>query len=122
MQTYVVLIDHNAARCNARRDSLIAAGVEVISAVEEEQAAEVLKSNRVDVVCIDSQFVTNCGSGIGAIIEGLKPAVSVVMLGDEAQIPGNFEKYVDIIIDRADFDLTGPWLMQELNRAQLTFF
>ena len=66
MQTYVLLIDHNAARCNERRNGLATAGVEVISAVEEAEAAEALKSNRVDVVCIDTQFVTNCESGIGA--------------------------------------------------------
>ncbi len=122
MQPYILLIDHNSARCNERRDGLVAAGVEVISAVEEEQAAEVLKSNRVHVICIDSQFVSKCGSGIGVAIERLKPAVSVVMLGDEAQIPGHFEKYVDVIIGRADFDLTGPWLIHELNHAQHTFF
>jgi len=87
METCVLLIENNAPRYNERRDGLVAAGVAVISAVEVARAAEALKSNRVDVVCINSRFVTNCESGIGAIIEGLKPAVSVVMVGDEAKFP-----------------------------------
>jgi DNA-binding NtrC family response regulator len=122
METQVLLVDDNAARCNERLDDLVAAGVEAISAFEEYQAAEALKWNRVDVVCIDSQFVMNGGSGIGVLIEGLKPIVPVVLIVDEGQIPRHFQKYVDIVIDRADFDITGTRLLQQLNRGQVTFF
>ena len=122
METQVLLVDHNAARCNERRDDLAAAGVEAISAFEEEQAAEVLKCNRVDVVCIDSQFVMNDGSEMGALIEGLKPNVPVVLIVHEGQIPHNFQKYVDIVIDRTDFDITGTRLLQQLNSGRVTFF
>jgi DNA-binding NtrC family response regulator len=122
METQVLLVDHNAARCNERRDDLVAAGVEAISAFEEYQAAEALKCNRVDVVCIDSQFVINGGSRIGPLIEGLKPVVPVVLIVDEGHIPHHFQEYVDIVIDRADFDITGTRLLQQLHRGQVTFF
>lgn len=55
-------------------------------------------------------------------MEGLDPAVPVVLVVDDAQIPSHFERYVDIVIERADFDITGTWLMQQLNRARVTFF
>jgi len=122
MGTHVLLVDHKAARSNERQDDLVAAGVEVISAFEEHQAANALKSHRVDVVCMDSQFVMNFGSGLGALIEGLNPTAPVVLVVDDTHIPGHFQKYVDIVIDRADFDVTGPRMMQQLNRGQVTFF
>ena len=118
----VLLVDHNAARCNERRHELMAAGVGVIGASKECQAMEALKCNRVDVVCIDAQFVMNSGCGIGALIEDLKPAVPVVLIVDEGQIPRHFQKYVDIVIDRADFEITGTRLLQHLNCGQVTFF
>ncbi len=122
MGTNVLLVDDNAARSDERRDDLVAAGVEVISAFEEHQAANALKSHPVDVVCIDSQFVMNCGWGVGALIDGLNPTVPVVLVVDDSHLPSHFEKYVDIMIDRAEFDLTGPRLMQQLNRGQIPFF
>ena len=118
----VLLIDHNAERCNERRNDLAAAGVEAISAFEEHQAASLRKSHRVYAVCIDSQVAMNWGAWVAGLIEGLKPIAPVVLIVDEGPIPRHFEKYVDIVIDRADFDITGPHLMQQLNWGQATFF
>lgn len=64
----------------------------------------------------------HAGSGIGALIEGLKPIVPVVLIVDEGQIPRHFQKYVDIVIDRADFEIAGTRLLQQLNSGQVTFF
>ena len=68
MEAQVLRVDHNAARCNERRHELARAGVAVISASKECQAAEALNCNRLDVICIDSQFVMSFGSGIGALV------------------------------------------------------
>ena len=114
MGTQVLLVDNDAARSNRRRNDLAAAGVEVITAFEEQQAAEAMKSDRVDVICIDSQFVTNRGPGIGALIERRLSTTPVVLIVDEAQIPGQLQKHVDIIVDREDFPRMGKRLMQQL--------
>ncbi len=122
MGTQVLLVDNDAARSNRRRNDLADAGVEVISAFEEQQAAEAMKSDRVDVICIDSQFVTNCGSGIGALIELRMPTTPVVLIVDGPRIPSQLQKHIDIIVDREDFPKVGKRLMQQLSRGQVPFF
>jgi DNA-binding NtrC family response regulator len=122
MKTHVLLVDDNASRSAERRHYLVGAGVEVINACEVRQAIEVMQSHRVDVVCIDAQFVVNRGSEIGALVKCLKPFVPVVLIADDDRIPDHFEEHVDIVIDRADFDVTGRRLVQELNRGHVPFF
>jgi DNA-binding NtrC family response regulator len=122
MGTQVLLVDNDAARSNRRRNDLAAAGVEVISAFEEQQAAEAMKSDRVDIICIDSKFVTNRGPGIGALIERRMSTTPVVLIVDEAQIPGQLQKHADVIVDREDFPRMGKRLMQQLSRGQVPFF
>jgi DNA-binding NtrC family response regulator len=122
MSTQVLLVDHDAARSDKRRKDLAAAGVEVISAFEEQQAAAALQSDHVDVICIDSQFVTNCGPGIGALIERREGPIPVVLIADEARVPGQLQMRVDVIVDREDFPRTGRHLMQQLSRGQVPFF
>ena len=122
MKTHVLLVDDNGLRSMGRRHSLVGAGVEVINACGGREAIEVMQSQRVDVVCIDAQFVVNRRSEIGAFVKCLKPFVPVVLIADDDRIPGHFEEHVDIVIDRADFDITGRRLVQELNRGHVTFF
>jgi DNA-binding NtrC family response regulator len=122
MKAHVLLVDDNALRSANRRHYLVGGGVEIINASEERQAIEIVQSHRVDVVCIDAQFVANRGPEIGAFVKFLKPGVSVVLIADDDRIPGPFEEHVDIVIDRADFDLTGRRLVQELCRDHIPFF
>jgi hypothetical protein len=107
MKTHVLLVDDNASRSADRRHYLVGGGVEVINACEERRAIEVVQSHRVGVVCIDAQFVVNRGSEIGAFVKYLKPCVPVVLIADDDRIPGHLEEHVDIVIDRADFDIAG---------------
>ena len=107
MKTHVLLVDDSASRSADRQHYLVGAGVEVLNASEELQAIEVVQSHRVDVVCIDAQFVVNRGSKIGAFVKRLKPCVPVILIADNDRVPGHFEEHADIVIDRADFDITG---------------
>ena len=95
MKAHVLLVDDNALRSANRRHYLVGGGVEVINASEERQAIEVVQSHRVDVVCIDAQFVPNRGSEIGAFVKFLKPRVPVVLIADDDRIPGHFEEHVE---------------------------
>jgi DNA-binding NtrC family response regulator len=122
MKTHVLLVDDNVSRSADRRHYLVEAGIEVINASEERQATEVVRFQRVDVVCVDAQSVVNRGSEIGAFVKYLEPCVPVVLIADGDRIPGHFEEHVDIVIDRADFDVTGRRLVQELCRDHVPFF
>ena len=122
MKAHVLLIDDNASRSAERRRYLVGAGAGVINACEERQAIEVMQSPRVDVVCIDAQFVVNRGSQIAALVKYLKPFIPVVLIADDDRLPGCSKEHVDIVIDRADFDVTGGRLVQELSRDRVPFF
>jgi DNA-binding NtrC family response regulator len=122
MGTHVLLVDNNRARLNKRREDVTVAGIEVISAFDEQQAAEALKSAPVDVICIDSQFVRNCGPGIGECIERRLPGITTVLIVDDARIPPQLERYVDIVVQREDFPTIGKRLMQELACGHVPFF
>ena len=45
-----------------------------------------------------------------------------LLIIDDERIYGHFEEHVDISIDRADFDVAGRRLVQELNRGHVPFF
>jgi DNA-binding NtrC family response regulator len=122
MKAYVLLVDGNAPRYAERRQYLVGAGIQVINASDDRQAIEVVQSHRVDVVCIDAQSAVNRGPGIGAFVKHLKPHVPVILIADDGRIPGHFEEHVDIVIDDADFDVTGGHLVRELYRSQIPFF
>ena len=122
MKPQVLLVDDNASRSADRRQCLAGAGLEVINASEGCQAIEVVQSHRVDVVCIDAQSAVNRKPAIGAFVQYLRPRVPVVLIADDGRIPGHFEEHVDIVIDRADFDITGGHLVRELYRNQVPFF
>jgi DNA-binding NtrC family response regulator len=98
MKTLVLLADDNVSRSADRRQHLVTAEVEVIIAGDECQAEEALNSCRVDVVCIDMQFVVNRGDEVGAFIKSLKPFVPVVLIADGDRVPGHFEEHVDIVL------------------------
>lgn len=122
MGTHVLLVDNNPARSRQRRHDMISAGVRVTSAFDEQQAAEAMKSDRVDVICVDSQFLASRGPEIGPLIESRMPTIPVVLIVDDAQVPGNLQGYVDVIVDREDFPTKGTQLMQDLDHGQVLFF
>ena len=122
MTTHVLLVDDNASRSADRQRFLAASGVEIIIACDEYRAVEVIKSHRVDVVCIDSEFVMNREPWLGAFMRRQVPFVPVVLIADDARVPGHFEKHVDIVIDRADFAISGRGLIRELLRGHVPFF
>ncbi len=122
MGTHVLLVDNNAARSADRQRFLASAGVKIIAVGDEYRAVEVINSGRVEVVCIDSEFVANRGPWLGAFIKRQMPLVSVVLIVDGDQIPGRFEKYVDIVIDRTDFAISGVGLIRELSKGHTPFF
>jgi PleD family two-component response regulator len=122
MKAHVLLIDDNASRSAERRHYLVGAGLGVINACEERQAIEVMQSYRVDVVCIDAQFVVNRGSEVGALVKCLKPFVPVVLIADDDRLPGHSKVHVDIVIDRADFDVTGGRLVQGAKPGSRSIF
>src|SRR5271166_958627 len=122
MKAHVLLVDDNASRSAERWQYLVGAGIEVINASDDRQAIEVVQSHRVDVVCIDAQSAVNRGSGIGGFVKYLKPHVPVVLIADDGRTPSHFEEHVDIVIDRADFDITGGHLVRELYQTQVPFF
>ncbi len=122
MATHVLLVDDNASRCAERQRFLAAAGVEITIACNEYLAVEVIKSRRVDVVCIDSEFVLNRGPWLGAFVRRQVPFAPVVLIADDGRVPDHFEKHVDIVIDRADFAISGRGLIRELLRGHVPFF
>ena len=122
MGTHVLLVDNNAVRSRKRRDDMASAGVQVTSAFDEQQVAEAMKSDRVDVICVDSQFVASRGPEIGALIERRMPTIPVVLILDDALVPGNLQEYVDIVVDRDDFATKGSRLMKDLDHGQVPFF
>jgi DNA-binding NtrC family response regulator len=122
MTTHVLLVDDNVSRSADRQRFLVTAGVEIITACDEYRAVEVIKSHGVDVICIDAEFVVNRGSWLGAFIKRQTPFVLVVLIADDDRIPDHFEKHVDIVIDRADFAISGRGLIRELLRGHVPFF
>src|SRR5271165_5539476 len=121
MKAHVLLVDDNASRSAERWQYLVGAGIEVINASDDRQAIEVVQSHRVDVVCIDAQSAVNRGSGIGAFVKYLKPHVPVVLIADDGRIPGHFEEHVDIVIDRADFDIRGDTWFENYTGIRIHF-
>jgi DNA-binding NtrC family response regulator len=122
MTLHVLLVDDNVSRSADRQRFLGAAGVEIITSCDEYRAAEAIKSRGVDVVCIDSEFVMNRGSWLGAFVRRQMPLVPVVLIADDDRIPDHFEKHIDIVIDRADFAISGRGLIRELLRGHVPFF
>lgn len=74
------------------------------------------------MICVDSQFVTSRGPDIGALIESQMPSIPVVLILDDALVPGNLQEYVDVVVDREDFVTKGTRLMQDLDHGQTPFF
>ena len=101
---------------------MASAGVQVTSAFDERQVAEAMESDLLDVICVDSQFVATRGAEIGALIESRLPSIPVVLILDDAQVPGNLQGYVDVVMDREDFVTKGTSLMQDLDHGQIPFF
>jgi DNA-binding NtrC family response regulator len=122
MSTHVLLVDNNAARSRQRRHDMASAGVQVTNAFDEQQVAEAMDSVRIDVICVDSQFVSDRGAEIGALMETRMRTVPVVLILDDAQVPGNLQSYVDVVVDREDFPTKGTQLMQDLDGGQVPFF
>ena len=98
-------------------------GYLVVHASDEREASALLRACPVDVVCIDSQIMTEPGSS--AIAAGLKDApqhVPVVLVQTGDTVPVRFEERVDVVIDDSTFSSMGLWLIEELREAHFPMF
>ena len=121
MKAHVLCVD-DGSRSIRHRKSLEDAGFVVLNACDETQAVDLLKAHRVDVVCVDSRFLHNGGTGIGANIKSTKPDVPIALIRDNGAIPARFEEQVDAVVDKSDFDTRARWLIEELHGVQFPFF
>ena len=51
-----------------------------------------MKSDRVDVICVDSQFVRSAGLRLVRSSSGRMPTIPVVLILDDAPVPGNLQE------------------------------
>ena len=122
MKAHVLCVDDNGPRSIDRRKSLEDIGFVVMSACDETQAAEFLKSHPVDIVCVDSHSLNSVGSALGASIKSVMPHVPLILICDKDTTPGTLGEHVDIVMDEPDFDTKGQWLLKELCNAYAPFF
>ncbi len=122
MRAQILCVDDNGSRSIDRRRSLEDIGFAVMYACDETQAAEMLKSHPVDIVCVDSHSLNRVGSALGASIKSVKPHVPLVLICDKNVTPDTLGEHVDIVIDEPDFDTKGQWLLEELSDAYAPFF
>jgi hypothetical protein len=122
MRAHILCVDDNGSRSADRRRSLEDVGFVVMYACDETQAAELLKSHPVDVVCVDSHSLNRVGSALGASIKNVKPRVPLILICDKDTTPGTLGEHVDIVMDEPDFDTKGQWLLEELCDAYAPFF
>lgn len=122
MRATVLCVDECTARSRGRGKALEAAGFAVLQARSESQALELLKSHRVDVVCIVPFEGDAHEPGIGHEIKNAQPDVPLVLIHGQGVVPVHFEEYIDIVIDEPDFEATAQWLIPTLQDTSNFFF
>lgn len=122
MKTHVLCVDDNRLRLISRRKSLEADGFIVLPAYDETQAVNLLKSQRVDVVCVDSAFLERGGSGVGANFKSVGPDVPIVLIRENGAVPVSMQEHVDVVIDGADFDAGVRSLIEGMLGVKHSFF
>ena len=122
MRAHILCVDDNGSRSIDRRRSLEDVGFVVMYACDETQAAALLKTHPVDIVCVDSYSLNSVGSALGASIKNVKPRVPLILICDKDTTTGTLGEHVDIVMDEPDFDTKGQWLLEELCDACAPFF
>jgi CheY-like chemotaxis protein len=94
-----------------------------VQATDESEASTLLKACPVDVVCIDSQIMTESGgSEIAASLKNAAQHVPVVLVQTGNGVPQHFEERVDVVIDESTFSSVGHWLIEELRETRFPVF
>lgn len=122
MSAQVLCVDSDGRRLMGHQKSLEDAGFVVLSACDETQAVNLLRSNPVDVVCVRSGLADGGGNGVCANLKNVKPDVPIVLIRDDGAIPGRFHEQVDVVIEESSFDARVQWLIVKLQDVQYPFF
>jgi hypothetical protein len=101
-----------------RRPSPDAAEFVVLRACDELEAVELIKWQRVDVVCIDASSIGAGVSAVGATIKSVQPQVPIVLILGSGALPTRFKECVDVIIDETTLDVAAEWLIEELSAVR----
>ena len=106
-----------------RWHNLEAGGYEVLRASDEGHAVELLRTQLVNVVCIDSRCMAEAESpAMGASLKSVVPHVPVVLVQTASTMPWHYEQQVAVVIDEAGFDAMGHWLIEELHELRFPLF
>ena len=123
MNGQILCIGGDATRWVSWGHELEANGYVVVQASDEREASTLLKTCPVDVVCIDSQIMTESGgSEIAAGLKGASQHVPVVLVQTGKHVPEHFEEHVDVVIDESTFSTVGWWLIEELREVRFPLF
>jgi DNA-binding NtrC family response regulator len=123
MNGQILCIGGSESRWRSWGQSLEDNGYVVVHAINEQEARVLLQACPVDVVCIDSQLMTEVGSSeIGAELKNTRPHVPVVLVQTGNGMPPHFEEHVDVVIDESTFRSAGHWLIEELREVKFPVF
>ena len=123
MNGKVLCIGGDLERWANWRHDLEENGYVVVQATDEREASTLLKACPVDVVCIDSQIMTDSGgSQVSADLKNASQHVPVVLVQTGNDVPEHFEEHVDVVIDESTFSSVGHWLIEELRETRLPMF
>jgi CheY-like chemotaxis protein len=123
MNGQILCIGGDLERWANWRHELEENGYVFVQATDEREASMLLKACPVDVVCIDSQIMTESGgSEIAASLKNAAQHVPVVLVQTGNAVPQHFEERVDVVIDESTFSSVGRWLIEELRETRFPVF
>jgi CheY-like chemotaxis protein len=123
MNGQILCIGGDLERWANWRNELEENGYVFVQATDEREASRLLKACPVDVVCIDSQIITESGgSEIAASLKNAAQDVPVVLVQTGSDVPQHFEERVDVVIDESTFSSVGHWLIEELRETRFPVF
>jgi CheY-like chemotaxis protein len=123
MNGQILCIGGDLERWANWRNELEENGYVFVQATDEREASTLLKACRVDVVCIDSQIMTESGSSeIASSLKSAAQHVPVVLVQTGNDVPQHFEERVDVVIDESTFSSVGHWLIEELRETRFPVF
>ena len=123
MNGQILCIGGDATRWRDWGDQLEQSGCVVVHAANDREASTLLKACPVDVICIDSQIMTeSSGSEIAANLKDASVRVPVVLVQTGNNVSEHFEEHVDVVIDESTFSTVGSWLIEELREVRFPMF
>ena len=123
MNGQILCIGGDLERWANWRHELEENGYVFVQATDEREASTLLKACSVDVVCIDSEIMTESGvSEIAASLKNAAQHVPVVLVQTGNDVPQPFEERVDVVIDESTFSSVGYWLIEELRETRFPVF